>query len=133
MQLRYILLSILLITGIGLSQQKGSINSRIHALENGFNTVQKDSILALVKTTIDTILSGTATLNVGADSVIVTHGIGTAPSINNINVIPQGDIQGLDYWVEDITATTFKIKISDRGYLPLSSSVILAGRCLMHR
>ena len=123
MQLRYILLSILLITGIGLSQQKGSINSRIHALENGFNTVQKDSILALVKTTIDTILSGTATLNLGADSVIVTHGIGTAPSINNINVIPQGDIQGFDYWVEDITATTFKIKVSDRGYLPLSGSL----------
>jgi len=72
---------------------------------------------------IDTILSGTATLNVGADSVIVTHGIGTAPSINNINVIPQGDIQGLDYWVENITTTTFKIKVSDRGYLPLSSSV----------
>ena len=109
MQLRYILLSILLITGIGLSQQQGSVNYRLHTLENGFNTVQKDSILALVKTTIDTILNGTATIPAGNSSVVVTHGLGITPTISNMNVWCYDWSRGNEFKIVNINSTTFTI------------------------
>lgn len=74
-------------------------------------TLKYTNVEDLILANVDTILTGTATISVGADSVIVTHGLGSAPLISNINVSPQENYQGMSYWVQDITSTTFKIKM----------------------
>lgn len=140
MQLRYILLSILLITGIGLSQQQGSVNYRLHTLENGFNTVQKDPILALVKTTIDTILSGIATINMSAepapDSVVVTynHYETDPPSdTGKVIIVPLSDMKGFNYWIKWATSEQFEIKIGNIGYEAITSPIYFRYYAIVRR
>lgn len=103
----------------------------------GYGQTQKTVTPTWVKTTIqdsldnfrlrvDTILTGTATINVGADSVIVTHGLGSAPTAANIDVRAEGDLQGFDIWKEDITSTTFKVKIGSTGYEALTTPLTIS-------
>ena len=94
---------------------------------------QKDSIRAMISDSldnfrlqVDTILTGTATIPLGADSVIVTHGLGSAPTAANIDVRAEGDLQGFDIWKEDITSTTFKVKIGSTGYEALTTPLTIS-------
>lgn len=117
---KIVLLFFILLNVVAYSQAKSPV----------FSKSQKDSIKAIISDSldnfrlqVDTILTGTATISLSADSVIVTHGLGSAPSIANINIAPQEDISGFDYWIESITSTTFKIKIGTTGYDALTEPI----------
>jgi hypothetical protein len=60
--------------------------------------------------------SGTATVSSGATEVTVNHGLSLTPSAEAISVTPTtswGNVTG--FWVDTITATTFKLKVSRTG------------------
>ena len=57
----------------------------------------------------DTILSGTATIPAGNNSVVVTHGLGTTPSIKNMNVWCYDWSRGNEFKIVNINSTTFTI------------------------
>lgn len=100
---------ILLFTTIAYSQPvdssgTGSIDSSVvsNLISDSLNNFRLQA---------DTILTGTIIIPLGADSVIVTTNLGSVVSISNINVSPQENYQGMSYWVQDVTANTFKIKM----------------------
>jgi hypothetical protein len=57
------------------------------------------------------IAKGTATVIAGTTSVVVSHGLSIAPSLSDILLEPQDDLQGISYWPSDPTATTFQINL----------------------
>lgn len=58
------------------------------------------------------IVQGTATILAGNTSVTVPHGLSFAPTISNIFLQPQDDLQGRDYYPSNSTLTTFQINIT---------------------
>lgn len=96
---------------------------RFDDLTDSLNTVR-----ALIGTSVgnDTVISGSAIIQVGADSVIVTHGLSSTPLITQLIPIVQGDAFGYDCWIEDITSTTFKIKIGGTGYEALTDPLTIS-------
>lgn len=56
--------------------------------------------------------SGSGTVTAGNTFVDVTHGLFFTPDINKIEVTPQDDLGGRDFWVSNVGATTFRINIS---------------------
>ncbi len=79
---------------------------------------QKDSIRAMISDSldnfrlqVDTILTGTATLTAGLDSVVVTHGLGFVPSLSNIDYKAIDWMKGNDLTIENITSTTFELQL----------------------
>ena len=57
----------------------------------------------------DTILSGTATIPAGNNSVVVTHGLGQTPSISNMNVWCYDWSRGNEFKIVNINSITFTI------------------------
>jgi hypothetical protein len=57
----------------------------------------------------NSILHGTATINAGSHSVVVTHNLGIIPT--NVQVTPSSAIQS-GFWVSEITNKTFTINIA---------------------
>lgn len=56
--------------------------------------------------------SGSASVAAAATTVVVTHGLGYTPSINDIIVIPQGAKNNATWWwVSNVTATQFTINV----------------------
>jgi hypothetical protein len=55
---------------------------------------------------------GNATIVAGDTYVVVTHGMGTTPSANDITVTPQDTLYGRTIFVDTLGATTFRINIS---------------------
>jgi hypothetical protein len=55
---------------------------------------------------------GNATVLAGNAYIVVTHGMGTTPSENDITVTPKDDLLGRTVFVSTCTATTFRINIS---------------------
>lgn len=54
---------------------------------------------------------GTATVAAAASSAVVTHGLGRTPGVDEIAVLPGGDIAPATYWwVDTITSTQFTIR-----------------------
>jgi len=56
--------------------------------------------------------SGSATITAGATYVDVTHNLAITPDINRIKITPKDNLGGRSFWVDNVTATTFRINIS---------------------
>jgi len=56
--------------------------------------------------------SGTATITAGNTYVDVTHGLAITPDINRIKITPKDNLGGRNWWVSNVTSTTFRINIS---------------------
>jgi hypothetical protein len=59
-----------------------------------------------------TIINGSATVAAGSTFVDVTHGAPSTPDINTIQLSPQDDLGGRDYWPSNVGAVTFRININ---------------------
>ena len=57
-------------------------------------------------------VSGSATITLGNTCIDVTHGYGSTPDINEIEINFQSDMLGRDYYLSDVGATTFRINIT---------------------
>jgi hypothetical protein len=81
---------------------------------------------ALVIGDIDTVISGTATINLSLepepDSVVVTHGLGQTPNIYDIVITPQTDLMGFSWRIENVTSTTFEIQLGDTGFETITTN-----------
>ncbi len=53
-----------------------------------------------------------ATVTAGTSYATVYHGLAITPGIGDIQVVPQASMLGRNWWVSDITATTFRINMS---------------------
>ena len=89
--------------------------------------IDSSIVIDLILANTDTILSGTATVlflsDPIVDSIVVTHNVGTTPSINDIQITPQTDLKGYQYWIENITSTTFEIQMnSDIGFEAMATN-----------
>ena len=55
---------------------------------------------------------GGADIASGATNVTVTHGLGSTPVNDEINVLPQESLgSATQYWISNVTATTFRINV----------------------
>jgi hypothetical protein len=54
---------------------------------------------------------GSATIPAGQTSVVVTHGLSFTPTLDQLYVAPQDDLEGREYWPSNPTSTTFQINI----------------------
>jgi hypothetical protein len=61
------------------------------------------------------IAKGTATVLKGATSVVVPHGLTSTPSVSDILLEPQDDLQGIGYWPSNPTSTTFQINLMSQS------------------
>jgi hypothetical protein len=69
-----------------------------------------------------TIIRGNAIISAGTTFVDVAHGLLSTPSINDITLTPQDDLNGRQVWPSNVGPTTFRINISDIE--PLADHVI---------
>lgn len=56
--------------------------------------------------------SGTATIPAGSTYVDVSHGLNITPEISRIVVTPLDNLGGKNFWISNVTNTTFRINIS---------------------
>jgi hypothetical protein len=61
------------------------------------------------------IAKGTATVTKGTTSVVVPHGLSITPSVSDILLEPQDDLQGIDKWPSNPTSTTFQINLASQS------------------
>lgn len=69
--------------------------------------------------------SGTATITIG-NEVIVTHGVGSTPLIQDISITPQTTTFGFPYWVSNVTSTTFKINLGTVGLETRTADILFS-------
>jgi hypothetical protein len=55
--------------------------------------------------------NGVATITAAATSVVVTHGWGAAPSVEDISITPTLMSSSKAYWITAVGATTFTINV----------------------
>jgi len=82
---------------------------------NGNNELSVVDLSAFIKTGIDSI-------RYGVDSVVVPHGVGSAPSFVSIQLMSDGF--GFRTWVNVIGATTFSVKRNSSVYIETPSTYI---------
>lgn len=57
--------------------------------------------------------SGTATINTGSTTAVVTHGLAITPSLQNISITPQGTLGNAAFWwLSSANATSFTINLN---------------------
>jgi hypothetical protein len=78
------------------------------------------------KDSLNLFVSGTATIPVGDDSVIVTHNYGSSPTISDISITPQTNTFGYPYWITAVGSATFKVKLGNVGLETRNASVLFS-------
>ena len=71
---------------------------------------------AIVYLTVAQIAKGSATVTATNTFVDVPHGLTVIPSLNDINVTPQTNLDGRDFWTSDPGPVTFRINISSADF-----------------
>ncbi len=101
-------------TATGLACERISITSKVeYNLDNsalGYPFATGKGNMGTFQTATATSAFGTATINSGASSVVVTHNLNRTPRTEEITITPAG-AAAASWWISNRTATTFQVNI----------------------
>jgi hypothetical protein len=83
-----------------------AISGVIPTSTESFNIVSRGDTVGQTNT------KGVTAITIGATSSVISHGLIYTPSAANIQVTPTSNLDGANYWVSAVNATTFQINIS---------------------
>ena len=83
-----------------------AISGVIPTSTESFNVVSRGDTVGQTET------KGTSSITIGATSAVVSHGLLYTPFTASIQVTPTSNLNGANYWVSAVGATTFQINIS---------------------